>query len=88
MKSKRNWQQIMDLISDLRYEPYIDDQIQIEEIWNIVEALLKRGGFEEEPWEVKEHIRRSMRMTTMIIMAYMTRCVIWRTLFVPAKKKI
>lgn len=50
------WKQIMDLISDLRYEPYIDDQIQIEEIWNIVEALLKRGGFEEEPWEVKEHI--------------------------------
>lgn len=50
------WDQIMDLISDLRYEPYIDDQVQIEEIWNIVEALLKRGGFEKEPWEVKEHI--------------------------------
>ena len=34
-------------------EPYIDDQVQIEEIWNIVESLLKRGGFEKEPWEVK-----------------------------------
>ena len=30
-------------------EPYIDDQVQIEEIWNIVEALLKRGEFEKEP---------------------------------------
>lgn len=28
---------------DLRYEAYIDDQFQIEEIWNIVEALLKPG---------------------------------------------
>lgn len=50
------WKQIMDLIEELRYEPYIDDQVQIEEIWNIVEALLKRGGFDKEPWEVKEHI--------------------------------
>ena len=37
-------------------EPYIDDQVQIEEIWNIVEALLKRGEFEKEPWEVKKKI--------------------------------
>ena len=50
------WEQIMNLIKDLSYEPYIDDQFQIEEIWKIVEALLKRGGFEKEPWEVKEHI--------------------------------
>lgn len=50
------WKQIMGLISDLMHEPYIDDQMQIEEIWNIIEALLKRGGFDKEPWEVKEHI--------------------------------
>lgn len=50
------WSQISDLISDLMDEPYIDDQVQIEEIWNIVDALLKRGGFEKEPWKVKEHI--------------------------------
>lgn len=50
------WEQIMDLISELMDEPYIDDQVQIEEIWNIVEALLKRDGFDKEPWEVKEHI--------------------------------
>ncbi len=50
------WKQIMALISELRYEPYIDDQMQIEEIWKIVEALLKRVGFDKVPWEVKEHI--------------------------------
>lgn len=50
------WSQISELILDLMDEPYIDDQVQIEEIWNIVEALLKRGGFEKEPWEVKEKI--------------------------------
>ena len=50
------WDQIMDLISDLMHEPYIDDQFEIEEIWNIIKALLKRGGFEKEPWEIKEHI--------------------------------
>jgi len=35
---------------------HIDDQYQIEEIWNIVEALLKCGGFDNEPWEVKKSI--------------------------------
>lgn len=50
------WNQIMSLILELSSEPYIDDQTQIEEIWNIVEALLKRGRFDKEPWEVKAYI--------------------------------
>lgn len=50
------WSQISELLVELMHEPYIDDQYQIEEIWNIVEALLKRGGFEKEPWEVKKVI--------------------------------
>ena len=54
------WSQISKLILDLEDEPYIDDQVQIEEIWNIVEALLKRGGFEKEPWEVKESILKEI----------------------------
>ncbi len=41
-------------------EPYIDDQFEIEEIWNIVEALIKRGGFEIEPWEEKERILKEI----------------------------
>ena len=54
------WSQISNLISELMGEPYIDDQFQIEEIWKIVEALLKRGEFEKEPWEVKERILREI----------------------------
>ena len=50
------WTQIGELISELMDEPYIDDQVQIDEIWKITEALIKRGGFEDEPWEVKEMI--------------------------------
>ena len=36
------WSQIKELIMELMNEPYIDDQFQIEEIWNIVEALIRR----------------------------------------------
>lgn len=50
------WSQIKGLIRELSYEPYIDDQIEIEEIWNIVKALIKRGGFDQEPWEIKKEI--------------------------------
>lgn len=53
---RETWAQISELILDLEDEPYIDDQVQIDEIWNIVEELLKHAGFEKEPWEVKENI--------------------------------
>lgn len=51
-----SWKQIKELLKQLSYERYIDDQYEIEEIWNISEALIKRGRFEEEPWKVKEEI--------------------------------
>ena len=54
------WSQISELILELENEPYIDDQVQIGEIWDIVEALLKRGGFDKEPWEVKESILKEI----------------------------
>lgn len=54
------WAQIENLLSELMDEPYIDDQYQIEEIWHIIEALLKRGGFEKEPWEVKKQILKAI----------------------------
>ena len=50
------WAQISGLLRELEDEPYIDDQNEINEIYEIVEALLKRGRFGEEPWEVKKHI--------------------------------
>ena len=33
------WSQISELILDLEDEPYIDDQVQIEEIWNIMNTV-------------------------------------------------
>lgn len=54
------WTQIKELISELMDEPYIDDQVEIDEIWEIAEALIKRGGFEKEPWEVKEMILKEI----------------------------
>lgn len=53
---KGTWLQISGLISELMDEKYIDDQVQIGQIWDIVEALLRHGGFEKESWEVKSHI--------------------------------
>lgn len=51
-----SWKQIKELLKWLSYEKYIDDQFEIEEIWEISEALIKRGRFGEEPWKVKEEI--------------------------------
>ena len=38
------------------YEKYIDDQWEIEEIWNICEALVKRVKFEDEKWSLRKMI--------------------------------
>lgn len=54
------WSQIQSLLNRLSYEPYIDDQYEIEEIWNIVAALIKRGGFEKEEWGVKAEILKEI----------------------------
>lgn len=54
------WSQIMDLIAVLKREKYIDDQLEIDEIWDIVKALIKRGGFDKEPWEVREFILKEI----------------------------
>ena len=54
------WCQISDLITELKQIPNVDDQIEIAEIWNIVEALIKRGCFDQEPWEIKESILKEI----------------------------
>ena len=53
---KDAWSDIQGLIERLSYEPYMDDQMEMEEIYLIIEDLIQCGGFEQEPWEVKEHI--------------------------------
>ncbi len=51
-----SWEQIKELFNVLRYEPYIDDQWEIEEIWKISEALIKRDKIEQEDWELRKNI--------------------------------
>lgn len=34
----------------------MDDQLEIDEVWNICQALIKRGKFEEEDWTLRKGI--------------------------------
>lgn len=51
-----SWKQIKDLIASLRYERYIDDQWQIDEVWKICEVLCKQESLPQEPWEVRQKV--------------------------------
>lgn len=55
-----SWKQISELLQILRYERYIDDQLEIDEVWNICEALIKRDRFEEEDWRLRKRILEDM----------------------------
>lgn len=57
---KASWKQISELLHMLSYERYIDDQLEIDEVWNICQALIKRGRFEEEDWKLRKEILREM----------------------------
>lgn len=48
---EEQWVEIKRLIETLKYEPYIDDQIEIDEIWEISEEYgsLYRRGWEDQP---------------------------------------
>ncbi len=55
-----DWEAIRDLLADLALEPYLDDQLEFDQIWEIVETRIREGGFEKEPWELKEKILREL----------------------------
>lgn len=54
------WGQICELLKWLSYEPYIDDQPEIDEIWKICSALAKRGQLVQEDWKLRKEILRSI----------------------------
>ena len=54
---KARWNKICRLMRALDREPYIDDQIEIEEIWKICEEMIASGRLTEEPWELRKSIR-------------------------------
>lgn len=55
-----SWGQVRELFRMLSYERYIDDQMEIDEVWRICQALIKRGRFGEEDWETRKNILREM----------------------------
>lgn len=55
-----SWKQIKELIQELEFEPYIDDQWEIEKIWNICSALIKHGNLGQESWKLRENILADM----------------------------
>ena len=53
---EQKWKEIEDSLYDLSLEPYIDDQLEIDVIWNICDELIKGGHLQAEEWEVRERI--------------------------------
>lgn len=53
---KSSWKQIQELLQWLSYERYIDDQVEIEEIWNICEALVRHLKENQEPWPIRKKV--------------------------------
>ena len=54
------WAEIKRLIEKLKYEPYIDDQFEIEEIWDICEEMIKSGKLKKESWPVRRRVLKSI----------------------------
>ncbi len=55
-----SWKQIRELLQALNYERYIDDQLEIDEVWKICQALIKSGKFEEDDWKLRKEILHEM----------------------------
>lgn len=53
---EEQWMKIRRFMKSLDYEPYIDDQVEIEEIWNICEDLIKSGKIEDTSWNIRRAI--------------------------------
>lgn len=57
---EEQWAEIKRLIEKLKYEPYIDDQIEIEVIWDICEKMIKSGKLKAESWEIRRRVLKSI----------------------------
>ena len=53
---EKQWQEIRRLLKELEYEPYIDDQAQIEEITDICGEVIGSGQIGEASWEIRKGI--------------------------------
>ncbi len=53
---EKQWAEIQRQIETLKYEPYIDDQVQIDEIYDICGKIMKSRKLKTEPWELRRQI--------------------------------
>ena len=53
-----SWKQIRELLRTLNYGKTMDTRLEIDEISNICQALVKSGKLEEEDWEIRKEILR------------------------------
>lgn len=53
---EENWIEIENLMYELSREPYIDDQLEIDEIWNLCDDMIKSGKLQKETWQVRKRI--------------------------------
>lgn len=54
------WQSIIERIRWLSYERYIDDQLEIDEIYEICEAQLQSGRLGQESWENRRSVLKDI----------------------------
>lgn len=54
------WKQIQEGIKWLSYEHYIDNQPEIDEIFDICEALIRNGQLEKENWSIRKNVLRDI----------------------------
>ena len=57
---EEQWKEIKRLIERLKYEPYIDDQIEIEMIYEICEDMINSNKLKDESWEIRRRVIKSI----------------------------
>lgn len=50
---EKGWEEIVQLIYELSFERYIDDQIEMEMIWNKIEEMIQSGNLPSESWQTR-----------------------------------
>lgn len=55
-----SWECIQENIRWLSYEPYIDDQVELEEIEEICQLLIEKGNLGDEDWDLRKTILQNI----------------------------
>ena len=53
---QEQWDEIKRLVKYLQFEPYIDDQWEIEEIWDLCREIAASSELKDEPWSRRKEM--------------------------------